>query len=86
MRREGDSSGKGTATRGRRVRMVGVGRWLPRRLELNLPADRPNKNSIVVCTHEVVKHMITFENTFDWYNTESNLRRVYMYVSIALAS
>ena len=38
-------------------------------------------------THEVVKHMITLENTFDWYNTESNLRRVYiMYISIALAS
>ena len=37
-------------------------------------------------THEVVKHMITLENTFDWYNTESKLRRVYMYISIALAS
>ena len=37
-------------------------------------------------THEMVKHMITLENTFDWYNTESNLRRLYMYVSIALAS
>ena len=36
--------------------------------------------------HQVVKHMITLENTFDWYNTESNLRRVFMYVSIALAS
>ena len=34
-------------------------------------------------THEVVKHMITLENTFDWYNTERNLRRVYMYVSTA---
>ena len=30
-------------------------------------------------THEVVKHMITLEDTFDWYNTASNLRRVYMY-------
>ena len=37
-------------------------------------------------THEVVKHLITLENTFDWYNTESDLRRVYMFVSIALAS
>ena len=39
-------------------------------------------------THEVVKHMsmITLEDTFDWYNTESNLRRVCMYISIALAS
>ena len=32
-------------------------------------------------THEVVKHMITLEDTFDWYKTESNLRRVYMYIN-----
>ena len=40
--------------------------------------------SVALDTHEVVKHMITLEDTFDWYNTESNLRRVYMYISIAL--
>ena len=37
-------------------------------------------------TNEVVNHMIILEDTFDWYNTESNLRKVYMYISVALAS
>ena len=42
--------------------------------------------NVALDTHEVVKHIITLEDTFDWYNTASNLRRVYMYISIALAS
>ena len=44
-------------------------------------------------THEVAEQMITLENTFAWYvfsiggvEGSSNLRRVFMYVSIASSS
>ena len=42
--------------------------------------------NVALDTHEVVKHIITLEDTFEWYNTASNLRRVYMYISIAFTS